>query len=295
MKQLLALTDFSANAAHAAETALRLCAKLNTSLLLHHSMQFVSVVPVDSYGTYASDNAEMLCDESIGKLKEACRSLQSIADEMTGYRPELSFANAKGPLAENIRSISGQTDISLVVMGAGSGGAIDHLLSGSETIAVIRNCRKPILIIPETTSLNALKKVVFATDFSAADIIALAFLMDLAQRLSFRIEVIHFLHPDDAANKIEAEMTFREYLDSLDQEIISYQQIFSNHKVQRLQEYAEETGASVLAITPGQHDWISRLLVGGVTKKIIAHQHIAVLIFPTGFTQRQSVSHDTYS
>jgi nucleotide-binding universal stress UspA family protein len=289
MKQLLALTDFTKNSVHAASIALKLCEKLNSGLLLYHSMQYVPVVPDYTYGSYVTETADLLFKESKEKLAEECKSLQSLSDTNLGYQPKVSSLSDEGALADHIKSISARPEISLVVMGARSGGALEHLFSGSETTAVIRNSMKPVLIIPETTHLTGFKKVVFATDFSPADIKAIKFLMELSDPLCFQIEVIHSLRPGYAVSKIEAEMAFREYLDGLAQGKISYKHIFGNHKVQPLQEYCEETGASILAMTRGQHDWISRLFEHSETQEIIAHQHLSVLIFPSGFTEDQAL------
>ncbi|MCD0487826.1 universal stress protein [Pedobacter sp. MC2016-14] len=286
MKQLLVLSDFTANSAHAALMAVRLCEKLNIDLLLYHSVPFVPLLPDYNYGAYATEITEILFNESIEKLKKEVKILESINGKDSDYFPKINYQINEGRLENNLETLAEKWDISFVVMGGRSGRAIDHLLSGSQTAAVLRDFDKPILVIPEKAELIDLKKIIFATNFNASDITALLFLIDISQFLDVQIEVVHVPQSEYTYAEIEAEVAFRKYLDGLQQSRVSYTQIYGKHVGQRLQDYCEETGAAMLAMTRGHHNIISRLFGHSETKEVTTNQQVSVLIFPTAFTDK---------
>ena len=280
MKKLLLLSDFTANSDHAATIALRLCEKLKSDLLLYHSVQYVPFVTDYTYGSVITETADTLFKESKERLNKEAESLQPLTIHMPGYHPQITSESGAGNLGANIKVISGRDDISLIVMGGRTGSTLDHLLTGSETAAVINNIRKPVLVIPEKADLQELNKVIFATDFSTADIQAIDFLMDMAHLLDFQIEAVHIIKHGANAIGIEKEVACRKYLSNLDQQIISYKLISGNHIVPRLQDYCKETGANLLVMTHGHYNVISRLFTHSDTKEVLAHQQVAVMIIP---------------
>jgi nucleotide-binding universal stress UspA family protein len=289
MKKLLVLTDFTTNAAHAAVAAVQLCGKLNTDLQLNHSVLYVPVISDYTYGSYVTETADTLFNDSKEQLNKEAESLKSLALETAGYHPEITFTSGEGNLSDNIKALSGQQDIQLVVMGGRSGGALDHLLTGSETAAVTRNARKPVLVIPETADLASLKKIVFATDFGTADISAVNYLLELALPLGLQLEVVHIVRPGEVVTEIQPELAFREYLNHRDNDQVSYKQLLGKQVSQRLQDHCHEAGAGILAMTHYNHDLMSRMFGHSETKKAIAHQSLAVLIFPPAFEENQSL------
>jgi len=290
MKKLLVLTDFTSNSAHAATIAVGICNRLGTDLLLYHSIQYVPLVTDYTYGTYITGTANTLFKESREKLTQEAESLQPMALRNNVYHPIIRCESGEGNLGANVKKITKKMDIIMVVMGGRSGGALDHLLTGSETTAVIKNAMKPVLVIPEKADLNSINRVIFATDFGTADIAALKYLTEIATPLGFEIEVVHVERPHTTSTGIEREVTFREYLNELGSEKISYGSIIGKHAVPRLQDYCKETSSVILAMTHGSQGFISRLFDHSETKEVIAHQQVAVIIFPPAFTD-----HITYN
>lgn len=283
MKKLLVLTDFTANAAHAAAASVRLCGKLNTDLLLYHTVQSIPVMPDFSGGPYVTEAADILFNDSKERLNKEAGSLQSVAVQANGYHPEISSTGGEGSLGVNIKMLSEPQDIRLVVMGGRSGGALDHLLLGSATAAVIRDARKPVLIIPETTELSELKKIVFATDFGSSDISAINYLLEMAQQLDVQLEVVHVALPAESVAGLQSEIALREYVNRLNDTRISYKQLSGDRVSQRLQHYCRECGAGLLAMTHAHHDLISRIFGHSESQVVISGQQLAVLIFPPDF------------
>ncbi|MCC8426396.1 universal stress protein [Mucilaginibacter sp. UR6-11] len=280
MKKLLVLTDFTANASHAAASARQLCTKMNTDLLLYHSVQYVPIVPEFTNGGMVAETNESLFKDSGLQLEQVAGSLQTLALPGEGYRPQIICENGEGSLAANIKELTARQDIRLVIMGGRSGGALDHLLSGSETSAVINASRKPVLIIPASADISVLKKVVFATDFQAADLVALNFLTDLGQSLDVQVEVVHVTKPESVITNIEPEILFRKQLNQLDAKAVSYKQVMGDDIGSLLQQQCQENGPALLAMTHQRHGMLSQLFGHSESKKMLKKGDVAVLIFP---------------
>jgi nucleotide-binding universal stress UspA family protein len=285
MRKLLVLTDFTANAAHAAKAAVQFSSKLHADLLLYHSVQSLPIVPDYSGGPYVTEAANILFNDCKEQLNKEAEPLRSLPIKTDGYHPKISCINGEGTLGDNIKELSGQQGIQMVIMGGRSGGLLDHLLTGSETAKVIREAKKPVLIIPAKANLDIIEKIVFATDFSAADISAVRYLLEIAHLLGVHLEIVHVAPAGEVVTDVLPEIAFREYLNQLDNNRVSYQQLNGDHISQLLQEHCHVTGADVLAMTRGHHDFISRVFGHSETRQAIAQDKLAVLIFPPDFEE----------
>lgn len=280
MKELILLTDFTANSEHAAYMAVRLCQKLNTDLLLHNSVQYIPLIPDHSYQPYVIETAEMLLKESKEKLAKTAEALRRETFETSDNHPKILCLSMEGSLGNNIKELTAFRNVSMLVMGGRSGGTINHLLMGSETSAVIRQTSKPVLIIPKKTDLTNLKKIVFATNFSKTDIAAIQYLVEMANQIDLQIEVVHVYRPGHEIDLIEAEVTFRDYLDELNQQRVCYRYLFGEHTLRRLQDFCKQTNAAVLAMTRSPHNGILTMFGHSETNEAIKQNELAVLIFP---------------
>jgi len=281
MKKLLLLTDFTENSAHAAVSACNLCIKLNTDMLLYHSVQYMPIVPDFANGSAVTETNSIIFNDCQEKLQQELSHLEEfIAEAGSTTHPKLSFLNGEGNLGDNVRTITGREDIHMVVMGGRAGGSIDHLLTGSETTGVINHALKPVLIVPFSAELNSLKKIVMATDFNAADIEALDFLSDLAEDLNAQVEVVHVVKPGSVITDLEPELLFRRHLNTLNPERVTYRQLTGTDIGKLLSQHCHNTHAGLLAVTHQRHGWLSRLLGRSESETLLGMGELAVLVFP---------------
>lgn len=280
MKKLLLLTDFTANAAHAAACAMQLCAQMNTDLLLYHSVQYVPIVPDFPNGGVITETNDILFKDSRVQLEQVTKVLKGLSLSRGKYHPEIFCENGEGSLAANVRELSSRQDIRLVVMGGRSGGALDHILAGSETSTVIGASRKPVMVIPASVEPSLLKKVVFATDFQPIDIIVLDFLIELTQIMGVHLEVVHVTIPASVVTNIEPELIFRKRINQLDPQAVSYQEIIGDDIRGMLVAQCQQNGPALLAMSHQRHGVFSQLFGHSESKKMLKQADLAVLVFP---------------
>lgn len=283
MKTILVLTDFTLQAARAAEAALYLGEKLQKDILLYHSTVWTPVVPNFAPGPWVYDESNALFVENQEKLESVSAHLKTLqADFAPGaYRPQITIRNGEGDLGENTRALLGAENVDFIVMGGRSGGTIDHLLNGSDTAAVIKYTNRPVLVMPKKQSLKKIKKIVFATDFKTEDIAAIAYLSTLGAKLGFALDVIHVrLTGDTDVRRFQQEKTFIDFLNKLEYPGLIYDMVHGMNVVNRLLRYCEEAEADVLALIHEQPGAVTSWFRHSDTKEALLKTSLPLFIFP---------------
>lgn len=279
MKKLLVLTDFSANAVHAEAVAVRLAAKLKADMTLYHTLPYIPFALSNSQGPLITESMDILFKDSAEQLKKEAGHLGAIGAKL-GYQTRIECKNGDGNLAENIRDLTFREDIDMVIMGGRSGGTLEHLLTGSDTAAVINKAAKPVWVIPLSEDRGLPEKVVFATNFGTADIPAVDFLLDLAKGLDFQLEIIHVVRPGEVVTEIGPEVAFRKFLAHRG---LNCKQVFGEGLQTTLQHYCTANKVDVIAMTHQHHSFVSKLFVRSESTAAITQKQLAVLVFPPDF------------
>ncbi len=284
MKTLLVLTDFSKNAAHAAESALWLAEKLHAGLLLWNCYPKIPVMPGYMGGPLLAE-AVAGSAESKDKLNQMALKLEDFMTSTGGdYKPQLLTRYQEGSLTEELGKQLLKESFEMIIMGAAADCTIDHVFTGSHTYKIIETANCPVLIVPPKAGLDQLDKVVFATDFELEDLKAIHYLAGLGSGPYFRIEIIHVaVNGEKDRAVMEKKAAFNKQLAGLNTPGISYEEIRGKEVVGRLNQISKQTGADVLAMTHHQYSFFKRLFSESIAKKELTHQKIPVLVFPLNY------------
>jgi nucleotide-binding universal stress UspA family protein len=223
-------------------------------------------------------------DESKDLLKKLAEDLETNCDHCSDgqFKPKITCANGEGNLGKDVVDIIKHKDIELVVMGARSGGTIEHILIGSDTNSVINHTTRPVLVIPPQSDFKGIKKIVFATDFNDVDIKALNYLKGLQKIFHCEMEVVHVsLNNEDDKKNFGQEVVFASMVNSLNDADLSYKTIRGKDVVNRLNRLCHETKADVLALVHYKDSFLSRILEPSKTKDALSHQKVPLLIIPS--------------
>lgn len=284
MKKILVLTDFSENAKHAAKSAMALSENLRADIFLYNSFVMAPATPYYAGGPILTEGLMWYNDESRDQLKKLAEYLEATCDHCSDgqFKPKITYENGEGNLGKDLAEIIKHKDIELVVMGARSGGAMEHILIGSDTNAVINHATRPVLVVPPQSDFKGIKKLVFATDFNDADIKALDYLEELQQVFHFEIEVVHVsLNNEDDLKDFGQEVIFASMVNNLNDADIKYKTVRGKDVVNRLNRLCHETKADVLALVHYKDSFLSRILEASKAKDALSHQKVPLLILPS--------------
>lgn len=156
MQTILLATDFSPVAHNTAAYAAQLAKTLQAKLLLFHA--YMMPTPVSEL-PYVMVTADELQKENEQLIKKEAAQLHET------YGIEAEWIVRIGIPSDEIRVLTQEREIDLVVMGMKGAGGLDKII-GSTTTNVVRKIKTPVLIIPHEAGYKPLKNITYASDFS---------------------------------------------------------------------------------------------------------------------------------
>ncbi|MBS0544078.1 MAG: universal stress protein [Proteobacteria bacterium] len=167
LRTILAATDLSAVARHAAMRAALTAGGREARLSLQH---VVSVGAMDSLRQLFSATQAEVQSRLMDEVRDDLHRLAADLAARHGVAPELQLS--VGPVLAEIASHADVIDADLLVMGARGAGFMRELLIGSTTERVLRKTRRPLLVVKQMAH-EAYRRVLVPVDFSPRALAAL--------------------------------------------------------------------------------------------------------------------------
>lgn len=273
-------TDYSLNAL---TYALTLAGKFPSRVTLLHSFSEYEDIQEEP-GSPVRSEADVRENEEAARdrLAGLCQSTINKMTSLQGKNIELQNRFEFGYPEDVILKVTDELQPDVVVMGTKSKGETIKELLGSITSDVMRRAESPVLAVPASSGidLQKLSKVLFITDFSEKDYISMHKLIRLISPFHTRVHAIRFVHhvPDNAdSQKLEQ---FREYCESTyrsHQLRFGYEQI--DQYIPALETYVEENQIDMIAMTRRKRNMIAKLFNTEITRKILFHTDVPLLVF----------------
>jgi len=153
MKSILLPTDFSENADNAVKYAIELARLIGADITLVHTYRVYSTsgmfISVESY------------------LKKDAAQQMLIAYEMVEKelgKERVTSKIIRGDTVSVIVNMANKGDYDLVLMGTQGASGLAEIFAGTTTSGVLKQCRKPVLAIPEGYEYHPIKNIVLAID-----------------------------------------------------------------------------------------------------------------------------------
>ncbi len=289
VRTILAPTDLSALARHAVARASLLAAELGARLSVQH---VVNVGALDALRHLLDGGALPVQDRLLDEMRE---EVQVLAAEMASrhhVQPDVHLV--VGNVLAEIAGYADAIDADLVVMGARGAGFMRELLIGSTTERVLRKISRPLLVVKQIAH-EPYRRVLVPVDFSPRSRDALR----LAQRVAPQAEYV-LLHAFEVP--FEGKLRYagveehalsslrvnarREAIDKMNALIA--QSVTDENRVRRivvhgdaatrLLEQEQEQDCDLIVIGKRGQGMIGEMLLGSVTKHVLAQSSADVLV-----------------
>ena len=277
MKKILLPTDFSENAYHAIEYALRLFENVSCEFYLLHTY----TPPIYRIDYALGSPGQMGLPDDHKYIAES--SLEQLADHIRkkSDNPKHTFVihAAFNTLVDEIADMVQKERADMVIMGTKGATGAAEILFGSNTVHVIRKVELPVLAIPSDFDLELPRQILFPTDFEVdygnAD---LDFLLWISKLWHSKIHILHIVQPggltmEQENNKAKLEGLLLEHNhenhDLPDQELI-----------QAINSFQERNATGMMAMIKNKHSFFERLFLEPVIKNIGLHSRIPFLVLP---------------
>ena len=289
MFRMLIPVDFEESTSRACQYAFRLAAAAPQAeiLLLHCFRDYLT----DPWQTPAEVAPEKVTaseeitervlhrneEEERGKLEALQKQLQSTSP---GQTVRLTTAFVNGLPEDVIPAETQRFQPDLVVMGTAGEDSMGRSVFGTVTTKMAEEVKVPVLSVPVQASGRMLTRVLYATDFDAADAQAIASLQQLLAPFNPHILCLHISsgaatqQDQEKLNSLAAEVKSLGPADN-----IRYTLLRGNDVPEALRNFVEKEQVDLLAVTNHKRSFLQGLLHPSLTKKLVLKAEVPLLIF----------------
>jgi nucleotide-binding universal stress UspA family protein len=145
--------------------------------------------------------------------RDAEQRLREAVDSLAPAAGKATFILQEGSPLQVIQETSERRSPSLVVLGTHGTSALEHHIIGSVAEDILRTIHRPVLTVgphvasPPSAEL-ALRRILYATDFSAAAAAAAPYAVSLARSFGCGIDVMHVVSGEASTQSSEGEEAF---------------------------------------------------------------------------------------
>lgn len=286
-KRLLAATDLSAPARHAADRAALLARELDASLDLLH---VVNPAPIEKLRQLVADIPAELGQRVLDATREELRALGATVSKHRGVTAGVRLAS--GPL---IQELSAQAEaVDLLVLGARGSSFMRHLLLGSTAERMLRKTPRPMLVVKQPAH-EPYRGLLVPVDFSAystravqaaqaiapsANIVLLhAFEVPVEGKLRLAGVEADLIHRYRVAAKQEALGKLRQLRDEIGLAPETTRLVVVHGDASRnIVEQEQEQDCDLIVVGKHGESAVEDLLLGSVTKHVLAESQCDVLV-----------------
>ncbi|MBP7809999.1 MAG: universal stress protein [Bacteroidia bacterium] len=272
MKTILIATDFSPASVNAADYALELAKYFDTKLILLNAYP----VPAANYDTgLPADIITALHKSSEDALSE----LKARLSKNGGAGLTIECLSVMGGTMDVIEEECKQKKVDLAVMGiVGEAGKIKEHIIGSTSLNAARHLEVPLFIIPDGAKYKRIHKLSFACDMDHTEETTTIYTAKyFAKIFDAELEVISIENPEEERSIEKAAS-----LDFVEEKLEHV-----NHKTFLLADKDAAAGlgdhyanypADIIILNPKKHNIFQTLFGTSVTKKLIFHSKIPLLV-----------------
>jgi nucleotide-binding universal stress UspA family protein len=279
MKKILVPTDFSSNATHALNVALKIANKLNAKIeLLHVNVMLTFETAFPEYPTATTLQDEDYHAEAQEKLE---RTVDQLMLQDGNVLVEIDTKIKSGFLHPTIENIATDDDCDLIVMGTKGTSMNNHFLLGTNTEKIIRHAKCPVLAVPESSGAFFPDCVIFPTTLIPEQLPTFKVLAEWQQKFMFEVKVLYMKNPAGFKSNEEIESALAHLCN---QSGLKYSHLFTApitlDEEEVIRDFANAEGADLIVMATHQRKGISHLMFGSLTENTVNHSRIPVLCVP---------------
>ena len=286
-KRLLAATDLSAPARHAAERAALLARELGASLDLLH---VVNPAPIEKLRQLVADMPAEVGQRVLDATRDELRELGATVSKHQGVTATVRVTT--GPLIQDLCAHAQGVD--LLVLGARGSSFMRHLLLGSTAERMLRKTPRPMLVVKQPPH-EPYRSLLVPVDFSAYSLRAVR----AAQAVSpgANIVLLHaFEVPVEGKLRlagVEADMIHRYRIAAKQDALAKLRQLCADTGLapettrfvvvhgdasRNIVEQEQEHDCDLIVVGKHGESAVEDLLLGSVTKHVLAESQCDVLV-----------------
>jgi nucleotide-binding universal stress UspA family protein len=270
MKTVFITTDFSPASRNASLYGVYLASFLGARIVLFYASEYFPPPPGES--PYDSiEEAKSIIETKL--LNEV------IAIRITEFQP-VEILTEMGNPGEMIVECAKKYEESIIVCGMKGEGKMIKKLIGSTAVYLARHSKAPVMIIPEQADYFPIRKIVLANDFNIlTDIHTIDLIQAIGERYQSKVYIVRIM--PNHTNEVN-ELSFRSerFVQKLHHLHPEYKFPKSKSISEGLEKFIQDYDVDLLAVIPHRHSIWERLFSMSISKNLIFHTHIPILVLP---------------
>lgn len=287
MGEILVPVDFTDASLIACRIAASIAAVARADIRLFHAYfnPYVGTMPFDeaSY-TFHDSVAELFTDTEEG-LKTSIELLDGQLRKMireTGGKVRVSNTIVRGIASDAIIEYANNNRPGLIIMSRGLHEDRTGLFMGKVSGKVTEYARVPVMVVPNDYDLSGpsdLAHIAYATNFEDCDPVILQKLVSLTREFCRKLTCIHVSDAGEAdIDKVRLE-ELRVEAKRITGMDLSCNILESDNILEGFNALIQNENIRLLAVTTHKRNFVTRLLYPSLTKRIMLHTRLPLLVF----------------
>ncbi|HEY4799812.1 MAG TPA: universal stress protein [Bacteroidia bacterium] len=269
-KNILVPVDYSSISDNALEYAIELAKFLDTGVVLFHAYQ----IPVP-----ASDVPVVISPLDLEEMNEKKMKLFS-RRVIKKYSDKVRIESkvCAGFAVDEIVGLAKEIKSSLIVMGVNGASKIGEAIFGSNTTAVIKRTKIPVLVIPPKSKFKKIKKIALAYDYEReVDKHVMQKINEFVKMFNGELLVTDVIGAEELVTAHQKSKIGAKLESSLAEVKHSYYLPFGENVVNEINSFVDEQKADWLVMIPHHHKFFQEPFHASNTKRMAFHTHVPLL------------------
>jgi nucleotide-binding universal stress UspA family protein len=262
MKTILALTDFSGPAENAVLYAGRIASSIGASVLLVHIYQIPVSMNDMPIMMISGEDLKQSSDDSLERVKELLQK----------HEPSLVVKTESrlGDISSEIQDLCEKDPPFLIVAGKHGSTGVERFLFGSNSLSIIRHAKVPVVIVPDSSTINAAKNIALAIDATDHSL-PLQQIRNITQELGARLELVH----------IQTDKEEKAVPSYIQKELNASLTTLPDHDfVEGIRNFATSHQTDLVMMLPHKHSLVEKLFFRTHTSELMQKLSLPILCIP---------------
>jgi nucleotide-binding universal stress UspA family protein len=285
MKTILIATDFSTAARNATIYGFELARQMQAKVILFTAYQTQPTLPDSSLQITAAE-----------LQRNAYRKLLDEAETIDPQRRVfLETECLNGPVNCSILAAALENKASYIVIGMKERGKEMRKYFGSTVTDLCKISRVPLIVVPADAVFAVPKTIALASDITDdTDVHILKPLQKITAAFNSKLYVVRVIKRsmDEVAERIDTPERSIWFLTSLQP---SFEFSKGENVAKAMNVFVKQHGVDLVAVVPHEHNLFERIFTKSVTKDLVFHTYVPLLILPFKRARKTTLIADEYN
>ena len=262
MKKILVAIDFSKTSEYASKMAARIAVKTNATVYLIHLIELPKGV-IDM-----GSGSKFSIPESMLYLRKVREKVLAFKENFFNKETQVKYFIKLNNPFEGIQKYADKIDADLIIMGSKGHSQLEEMLIGSNTEKVVRNSKRPVIVVKKDSRKFNLKNLVFASNFKEENKEVFGKFIEFAKIFNSNIHLLKINTPANFQSTSETKQKIKDFITdySLPKHKIN---IYSDVSVEKgILNFAKDINVDLIALSTHGRSGLAHLFTGSVIKNL---------------------------